>query len=965
MRAAKRWSNLSEGLGLNRPSADEGGYRAFISHNRDTDGELAATLQRGLQRFAKPWFRTRTMLVYRDTTSLKPSADTSGALFKGLDASAYLILLASDRSALRPAVRDEVAYWLQKKGLESLIVGWTGGTLGWEEYGTGFYERDATALPPALVAAIAARFASDPNYRGPFYVDLRWASEPAGPLTRHPEYSQALLNLVAALTPEVRKEDLASEELLARSRTRRAARLAALALATLTLLACGAAGWALVERNTAIDRLNTAQSTTTGTEAIAELTGHHYDLAALLALEARRLGDTFQARDSLIRVLEDSAGVRTSLASHNDAVTGVALTSDGRMLASAGRDGRVMLIDTGSGRVERTLSQFAGAVTAIAFSNDGTLLATGTAHGAVELWSTASGRRVAAVGQMPGEVNSVALSPDGRTIAAAAEPGGIMWKALRAGVPEPRPGELASGPLAFSPDGRLLAVGQGSVVELLNAVTGGHERTFEPYRFHSTYDEKYGELPTVKALAFDGPHTLTAGYSNGVLTWPLTRGAPAPTLSTGGEAADSVAFGRGGAVLAVGGGNGAVRIASGGHVVVRQQPASVSGIAVSPDGTTVTVGDTSGSVVVWEAGETVPLRLSLGRGGLYQPAVDALGFSPNGHTLAAGMSSGDLLLWDTVSQASGGSPVGTLHDSGDALYAIAFRPDGHTIAARDESGNAVVFDERHPNTPPRILSTRATASGGIAFSPDGRLLTTTANGRVVTWDASRGYAPLPPLTYPSIESWDDVAYSKDGRFLAASGSQPLTSTEIFVNDVVVWPLEGGRPAMHPVAELRGPEGIVGKVAFSPTADVLVGAGEEGITMWDLGTTSSAALLHALRLENARISDIAFSPDGKTLIATAASGTVRFWDLATGEELGRPLTTEPGSELPTAIAVSPNGETIATGGEGLQVLQPLPLGKDTTGTTRALCRVAGANMSRTTWQAQQRCAPISAQAFRTG
>ena len=54
-------------------AAEERGYDAFISYSHRLDSAIAARLQAGLQRFAKPWYQVRALRVFRDQTSLAAS----------------------------------------------------------------------------------------------------------------------------------------------------------------------------------------------------------------------------------------------------------------------------------------------------------------------------------------------------------------------------------------------------------------------------------------------------------------------------------------------------------------------------------------------------------------------------------------------------------------------------------------------------------------------------------------------------------------------------------------------------------------------------------------------------------------------------------------------------------------------------------------------------------------------------
>ena len=96
---------------------------------------------------------------------------------------------------------------------------------------------------------------------------------------------------------------------------------------------------------------------------------------------------------------------------------------------------------------------------------------------------------------------------------------------------------------------------------------------------------------------------------------------------------------------------------------------------------------------------------------------------------------------------------------------------------------------------------------------------------------------------------------------------------------------------------------------------------ESVAAWRIAPSSEQArnaMLNAATLpgiavlddKNGAVSSVAFSPDGKILAIGDRDGTVRLWDLATGRQLGSPLSSKDGPV--GSVAFSPDGKTLAVG-----------------------------------------------------
>jgi WD40 repeat protein len=82
--------------------------------------------------------------------------------------------------------------------------------------------------------------------------------------------------------------------------------------------------------------------------------------------------------------------------------------------------------------------------------------------------------------------------------------------------------------------------------------------------------------------------------------------------------------------------------------------------------------------------------------------------------------------------------------------------------------------------------------------------------------------------------------------------------------------------------IKAHPGPVRAVSFSPDGRRLASAGADGtVKMWDVATGQEMLTLE--RGHPSGISRVAFSPDGRRLASSSSDGTVKMWDVATGQE----------------------------------------------------------------------------------
>ncbi|WP_390818258.1 caspase family protein [Trichormus variabilis] len=239
----------------------------------------------------------------------------------------------------------------------------------------------------------------------------------------------------------------------------------------------------------------------------------------------------------------------------------------------------------------------------------------------------------------------------------------------------------------------------------------------------------------------------------------------------------------------------------------------VYSVAFSPDGKKLVIGDSKGTIQVWE---TFSGRVLLFLQG-HENGVKSVAFSPDGGRIVSGSNDNTIRLWDV-----NGQPIGQpFRGHENLVYSVAFSPDGGRIVSGSWDNTIRLWDV---NGQPigRPFRGHENVVYSVAFSPDGgRIVSGSWDNTIRLWDVNGQSIGQP---FRGHEDWvRSVAFSPDGgRIVSGSDDKTLRLWDV-----------NGQPIGQP---FRGHEDLVRSVAFSPDGERIVsGSYDETIRIWDAAT----------------------------------------------------------------------------------------------------------------------------------
>lgn len=628
---------------------------------------------------------------------------------------------------------------------------------------------------------------------------------------------------------------------------------------------------------------------------------------------------------------------------HGEAITFLALTSDGKHLVTATHDSVLRLWDRDTGKEIRRfvppddtnqkgrafVHLYMQGLTRAALSQDGKMLAVALPGNVVRTWDVDSGKAIHEINSPANGVSAMAFTPNGKMLAIRGATDRVCYlyeaangkeiRKLKPAHPSGMGGNIGGGAdngtgLAFSPDGKLIALPE---LEYVNKVVSGSVTLFE---VETGKEIRRIEPPNhgIAAIAFSPDNkTLVFNTLSTIHVKDVDTGKEIRQIK-GFFGTNQIVFAPDGQTIAIKGRDQSVRLyeTKTGNLLrtIGEVPANARNFVTSSNGAPRTdVVYTSDSKTLILGGHQVPrfFEVASGKettrpGGGHGGAVSALTISADGSTIVSRGAEGAFRAWDVRTRKE----VRQFAES-TGTSSVAFSPDGKLVALGHNDGTIRLLDVADGKEKSQWKAHEGTIAS-IVFTANGKSIATRGayDGTLNLFDVEKG-------TKRKHFTFQDVKAGNNGVMIVRSSNGPTETYPLAIS-------ADGKT----LATFIAPQQMLvqGQQQIQPDSNCVrlfdVPSGKE---------VRKITLPAGLAIRN-----FVFSLDGRLLVSENVDKTVSVWEVASGQErlrLGDPVDSTPRSNITSFVVVNgnvrngphltPMGVTIALSRDGSLVAAPGP------------------------------------------
>jgi WD40 repeat protein len=709
----------------------------------------------------------------------------------------------------------------------------------------------------SLPDLLRGRFAEEPKY-----VDMRWATNSSDLSLQHPAFRQSIIDLAAPLHDRL-KSDLDGEDIAQFRRTKRAAISAIVGLTGLLILSLSLAYYSNSKRHEAEfnARVATSERLAAHSEAVREQSPQR---AVLLAAEAVKtnwsMGEppTQAAEQALRTALDFYGGER--LKGQVGRFGTLIMAPNGRWLAGVGKQNSVLVWDLTKEDEPAVLEGHEGSITQILFSPNSRWLVSSSLDRTVRVWAVRDLRSRPIVLRHGDRVVAATVSPDNGLLATGSEDGYVrIWKLDR--VREP--------PIELS---------------------------------HPSPEDSRGTRERINFVGItpDGKHLISSGgYSAWVRALDdLKR----PPFLVRHHALEGVKMSHEGRRL-ISFSNDEIKIWELEHLgrpprVLKPQIARIYHLATGQSSSQLAATGGGGQIEIWNLDNPTTKSQVWPK---VQTGIKSVSFTPGDRFLVT-VSDDKTVALHMRGHDNFHSSSLVLRGHDDGVYSAVFSPDGSQMYTASYDLSIRRWNLNHPVMSPHVLGGATHTVACVAAASRGtRIAAGDLDGNIRVWDTSNLLAP--PVILVNQEPVRALAISPDGRY--------VISGDGYAHEARLWDL---RTPEKPKLLFDARGSTFSALAISPDGAWLAMDGGLGeASLWDFRNAANPPTFHSDLEEGTN--GIAFSRDGKVLV-TISDWTAHVRNLAIST---LPFLAKQGSSVLTAVAISPDGHSIAIGDKEGRIL----------------------------------------------